>query len=143
MHKTAANYYNLNRNTTLLEKIGVHCYTPKGLEERFGIEPNLHVHYSHSPTRFLDTDIINMEDYIDRITDPYYQGTNEKLGMTFFGGNYYVASSNLNKYSFTIIDRMRKGGRGLRRGKQDIYDLFYLYHYFKANGEIPECDNGE
>ena len=146
--QNASNFYNISSNPTLLEKIGVRCYTPKGLKDRFGIDPYAYKANKDSPPDFLDTAIISMEDYIDKITDTYYLGTNEKLGVTFFDGNYYVASSNLNKYSFTIIDLMKRvthsERESLRLAKQDVFDTFYLYHFFKKNGVIPQnCDNGD
>ena len=144
--ENASNHYNIANDGTLLEKIAVRCYTPKGLKNRFGIDPYSYQANETSPPDFLDTAVVSMEDYIGTITDTYYQGTNEKLGITFFDGNYYVASSNLNKYSFTIIDRMKRvthsGGRSLRLAKQDIYDVFYLYH-LKKKGVIPQCDDGD
>ena len=150
--KNASNYYNIANAdqldvSTLLEKIGVRCYTPKGLKDRLGIDPQSYKANENSPPDFLDTAVVSMENYIDKITDPYYRGTNEKLGVTFFDGNYYVASSNRNKYSFTIIDRMKRithsDGDSLRLAKQDVYDIFYLYHWFKKNGVVPQsCDNG-
>lgn len=146
--QNASNYYNIAGNGGLLEKIGVRCYTPKGLKDRFGIDPYSYKANEDSPPDFLDTAVVLMEDYLDTITDTYYFGTNEKLGITFFDGNYYVASSNLNKYSFTIIDSMKReihsGGRSLRLAKQDVYDMFHLYHWFKKSGVIPQsCDNGD
>ena len=144
--KNSANYYNISRNPTLMEKIGVRCYTPKGLEDSFGIDPANYKANEQIPPDRLDTAVIDMADYIEQIKDNYYAGTNEKLGITFFDGNYYVASNVLNKYSFTIIDRMVRVTHmtegSLRRGKQDIYDLFVLYYGFKKNWEIPECHNG-
>ena len=145
--KNASNFYNISLVGTLLEKIGVRCYTPKGLKDRFGIDPEAYQADEHTTPDFLDTAIVPMEDHIDKIHDPYYRGTNETLGVTYFDGNYYVASSNLNKYSFTIIDRMRRvthsRGDSLRLGKQDVYDVFFLYNYFKKNGVIPQnCDDG-
>ena len=149
--KNASNYYNIadhEEGGLLLEKIGVHCYTPRGLKNRFGIDSSSYKANEHSPPDFLDTAVVLMEDYLETITDHYYSGTNEKLGVTFFDGNYYVASSNLNKYSFTIIDNMRRSthsaGGSLRQAKQDVYDIFYLYHLFKKNGVVPEnCDDGD
>ena len=151
--KSASGYYNIadsNIGGTLLEKIGVRCYTPKGLKARFGIDPYAHKANPNSPPDFLDTGLISMEDYVANITDTYYRGTNEQLGITFFDGNYYVASSNLNKYSFTIISQMRREthsssqNRNLRLEKQDVFDIFYLYHLFKKRGVIPQsCDNGD
>ena len=145
--KNASNYYNISLNGTLLEKIGVRCYTPKGLKDRFGVDPEAYQVSEHTPPDFLDTALVSMEDHIDKINDPYYRNTNEKLGVTYFDGNYYVASSNLNKYSFTIIDKMRRTthsyGDSLRLEKQDVYDIFFLYNYFKKKGVIPQnCDNG-
>ena len=145
--QNASNYYNIVGNGDLLEKIGVHCYTPKGLKDRFGIEPNSYKISEDSLPDRLDTAVVSMEDYLDTITDSYYFGTNEKLGITFFDGDYYVASSNLNKYSFTIIDNMRRItyslGRSLRLDKQDVYDMFHLYHMSKKKGVIPKsCDDG-
>jgi len=147
--KNTADYYNLlfTHTTPLLEKIGVRCYTPKGLKDNFGIDPYAYKANADSPPDFLDTAIIPMENHLTTITDNYYSGTNENLGITFFDGNYYVASSNLNKYSFTIIDSMKRsthgwGEKSLRLDKQDVYDMFYLYYLFKK-GEVPQsCDNG-
>ena len=147
--KNASNYYNLAINDTgaLLEKIGVRCYTPKGLKDHFGIDPTAHKAHEHNAEDFLDTAVISMEDHIGAITDTYYRDTNEKLAVTYFDGNYYTASSNLNKYSFTIIDSLRRvthsAGDSLRLGKQDVYDTFFLYNYFKKNGVIPQtCNDG-
>ena len=149
--KNASNYYNLVQpeedTGALLEKIGVRCYTPKGLKNRFGVDPEAYQDNEHSRPDFLDTALVSMENYLDKITDPYYRDTNEKLGITYFDGDYYVASSNLNKYSFTIIDEMRRvthsDNESLRLGKQDVYDVFFLYNYFKKNGVIPDtCDDG-
>ena len=147
--KNASNYYNLAINDTgaLLEKIGVRCYTPKGLQSRFGIDPMAHKAHRHNEPGFLDTAVIPMEELIGGISDIYYRDTNEKLGVAYFDGNYYTASSNLNKYSFTIIDRLRRvthsGGDSLRLGKQDVYDTYFLYNYFKKNGALPQaCDDG-
>ena len=145
--KNASNYYNIVLNGALLEKIGVRCYTPKGLKDRFGIDSEAYQADEHISPDFLDTALVPMEDHIDKINDPYYRNTNETLGVTYFDGNYYVAASNLNKYSFTIIDRMRRvthsDGDSLRLGKQDVYDVFFLYNYFKKNGVVPQnCDDG-
>lgn len=144
--ENASNYYNINAHGDLLERIAVRCYTPKGLQDRFGIDPYNYQANENSPPDFLDTALVSMEDYVDKITDPYYRGTNEQLGITFFDGNYYVASSHLNKYSFSIIKRMKtvihSYGGSLRLAKQDVYDVFSLYH-LKKKGFIPtSCDDG-
>ena len=149
--KNASNFYNIEDDEVggvLLEKIGIRCYTPKGLKDRFGIDPYAYKANEDSPPDFLDTAVIPMENYVDKTTDAYYGGTNEKLGVTFFDDNYYVASSNLNKYSFTIIDKMKRvshsDSNNLRLEKQDVYDIFYLYNYYKKNGVVPQtCDNGD
>ena len=149
--KNASHFYNLAQpkedTGALLEKIGVRCYTSKGLKDRFGIDPEAYQANEHTLPDFLDTALVPMENHIDKITDPYYRGTNETLGVTYFDGNYYVASSNLNKYSFTIIDKMRRSthsdSESLRLKKQDVYDVFFLYNYFKKNGVVPQtCDDG-
>ena len=145
--KNASNFYNISANGALLEKIGIRCYTPKGLKDRLGIDPEAYQIDEHSPLDFLDTALVPMEDHISEINDPYYKDTNEILGVTYFDGNYYAASSSLNKYSFTIIDQMRRvahsEGESLRLSKQDVYEVFYLYNYFKKNGVIPQnCDDG-
>ncbi len=144
--QNASNYYNIAGGKNLLEKIAVYCYTPKGLKDRFGIDPYSYKVREDSPPDFLDTAVVNMERYIDQITDPYYKGSNEKLGITFFDENYYVASSHLNKYSFTIIDSMVRNihakGSSLRLAKQDVYEMFSLYNYFKKNTIPQTCDNG-
>ena len=147
--KNASNVYNiaLNGNGTLLEKIAVRRYSGEGLRRALGIDPlAFQVRPDSLPDR-LDTAVVNMEDYLETITDPYYYGTNEQLAITYFDGCYYTASSNLNKYSFTIIDRMRRvlhaEGDSLRQAKQDVYDMFYLYNSFKFNGVVPQnCDDG-
>ena len=145
--QNASNHYNIALNGTLLEKIGVHCYTPRGLKEKLGIDPHSHIATEGHLPDFLDTAVVSMEEYGPGIKDPYFKGTSEQLGIVFFDGNYYVASSHINKYSFTIIDRMRRQthsyGNSLRRGKQDVYDLFYLYHSFKRRGEIPTCTGAD
>ena len=145
--QSASNHYNLSKDGSLLEKIGLRCYTPKGLKNRLGVDPQAYSPRPGSPAGFLDTGVVSMSSYLKDIKDPYYMGTNEKLGITFFDGNYYVAASNLNKYSFTIIDKMKRethsDNRSLRQDKQDVYDMFYLYQYFKNKGEISTCDNGE
>ncbi len=146
--KNASNSYNIALNGNLLEAIGVRCYTPKGLKDRFGIDPRSYKVREDSPEDRLDVAVVLMEDYLDKITDAYYDGTNEKLGIAFFDGNYYVAASSLNKYTFTIIDNMRRvthsAGASLRRDKQDLYDMYYLYHQFKKGGAAPQnCDNGD
>ena len=149
--QNASNHYNISDNKiggVLLEKIGIRCYTPKGLKDRFGIDPNNYKVNEDSPPNFLDTALIPMKPYLSDITDSYYRDTNEILGVTHFDGNYYVASSHLNKFSFTIIDNMRRATHSnednLRLAKQDVYDVFYLYNLFKKNGVIPQtCDNGD
>ena len=145
--KNASNYYNLSLEGDLLEKIGVRCYTPRGLKSRFGIDPMAHRPHSHNEPGFLDTAVVSMEELSGSISDIYYRNTGEKLGVAYFDGNYYTASSNLNKYSFTIIDRLRRvthsDGGSLRIGKQDVYNTFFLYNYFKKNGALPQaCDGG-
>ena len=146
--QNARNYYNISRNGDLLEKIGVHCYTPKGLSDRLGIDPEQYRINEEGIADRLDTDVVLMEDYIEGIKDPYFYGTNEELGISLFDGKYYVAASNLNKYSFSIIDNMKRsshaGGRSLRLGKQDLFDIFYLYHWHKKNGDLSQsCDDGD
>ena len=148
--KNSSNFYNIAQNDTtgLLEKIGVRCYTPRGLKDRFGIDPTAYKAHEHNESDFLDTAVVSMENYIGTITDTYYRDTNERLGVAYFDGNYYVAAGNLNKYAFTIIDRLRRvthsNGDSLRLGKQDVYDTFFLYNYFKKNGVIPQtCDDGD
>ena len=143
--KNSDNIYNRD-NFTLLDKIAVRSYSPEALKRAFGIDPQAFQARPGSPPDILDTAVINMEDWLEDITDPYYAGTNEKLGVTYFNGCYYTASSNINKYSFPIIDRMVRqthaNGGNLGQGKNDIYDMFYLYNQFKL-GTIPQnCGDG-
>ena len=145
--KNASNYWNISQDGALLEKIAVRCYTPKGLRDRFGINPYQYKANESSPPGFLDTAVILMEDYLSLINDAYYRGTNERLGITFFDGNYYVSASNLNKYTFTIIDQMKRvthsDGDSLRLKKQYVYDMFRLYN-LRKKGIVPQsCDNGD
>ena len=144
--QNASNYYNLSGDGTLLEKIGVRCYTAKGLKDRLGIDPQAYSPREGLAPEFLDTALISMAEYVDKISDPYFENTNEKLGVTFFDGKYYVSASHLNKYAYSIIENMRKrvhsNEESLRLAKQDIYDLYYLYNVFKKNDNITDCDDG-
>ena len=144
--ENASNFYNIASNGDLLEKIGIHCYSPKGLKDRFGIDPYHYIAEGRDFPDRLDVDILEVENYLETINDPYFKGSNDRLGIAFFNGNYYVTDSNKNKYSFSIIKAMRRaytGGASLRLIKQDLYDVYYLYHLKKAKAVPQTCNNGD
>lgn len=142
----ATNYYNRDTDLSLIEKVGVRCYTPSGLRARFGIDPNNFVRDGAVAGDELDTDVVSLENYADRVTDPYYRGSNEYLGITRINGNYYVASSTKNKYAYTIIDNMRRRDHNnenpLGVAKFDVQETYLLYNLF-TNFYVPQtCDDG-
>ena len=92
----------------------------------------------------LDTNVIPMSYYRDTINDPYYKETNERLGITLFAENYYVASSNLNKYSFSMIEDIKtdiqnrtESGQSLYIKKRDVHTMFFLYHLSREQSSKP------
>ena len=156
-----ANDYNINESGLLLEKIGVHCYTPKGLNDRFGIDPEAPYYYynydneivlSNTTLKADTANIIPMSPYLRTINaednHSYFEGKNERLGILLFAGNYYVAASNANEYSFSMIENIKTNIQNktsvqtLFRDRTDVHVMFLLYHIFKEQNNKPSCDNG-
>src|SRR5690606_7300872 len=117
-----------------------------GLHKRLGIDPfNFMMAGAILPTR-LDTAVVEVDDYADKINAPYFLSSNEYPGITLINGSYYVASSTHNKYAFTIIDNMRRRDHtneyALGIPKFDVQETYMLYN-LAANFYIPQnCDNG-
>lgn len=147
--ENSANFFNKREIPEALEKIGVRCYTQEGLRKRF------------------DVDVVKENGSLDtlftlRVTsalkDPYYKTLLETdpfrdmdqgrlfLGVIYYHGNYYTSLSEINDYSFSIINNLIKfdlSEQAERQSREDVYFLYKLYNSSKYSiFSTIECDDG-
>ena len=147
--ESARGYYVLrDGGRSILEKVGVSCYTSKGLMDHFGINPLQTDQFSdnnlaHVSRGRLDAAILNMEPYLDTIIDRYYS-TNEKLGIVFYNDRYYIASSDRNKYAFSMIKHiMAAAGTSYVDILKDNLQMMYRLYQEQIQGtDNIECNEG-
>ena len=134
--QNASNFYNVKDNSSLLDKIGVQCYTPAGLESRFNLTehsfPLMHnkTLSAEEGEYLVPTDqsafTFPLKKLFPYMTDPYFRSAyndgltysianggnfdsyNEQLGGILHGNSYYVASSEKNAYAFAIVNRLKE-----------------------------------
>src|SRR5262245_7650349 len=78
-------YNSMNMDdASLIQKIRVACYRPETLKTNFGIDPNKFVAEEGAELDILDSAILNLN---EKVKDPYFRGSGEKIGVVQIGGN--------------------------------------------------------
>ena len=148
--QTANTFFNRIEHPEALEKIGVRCYTPEGLKNRFDVDPYNENEEIESAFTINITPSLK-DPYYKKLlsTDPYqnYIEKNLKLGAIYRHGVYYTSLSELNAYSFSIIDNLIKTNpepEDIRYSEESMYDLYLFYNLSKnSNLSSLECDSGD
>ena len=150
--QNSSNYFNKRKYPESLEKIGVRCYTENGLKERFKID------VKDKETKELET-LFSLKIIPEFLEDSYYrhllstepfnnldQG-HLRLGVIYRNGKYYTSLSEINAYSFSMIENLLQDPSDpveRRDTEENIYSLYLFYNSLK---ETPvssiECDNGD
>ena len=148
--QSSSNFFNKKSQPSALEKIGVRCYTPEGLKSRFDVDPLNEKGELESAFYIKITPLLKDSYYKNLLsTDPFKNSIekNLKLGVLYRHGIYYTSLSEVNAYTFSIIDNLIQNSpepETERFAKESIYDLHRLYYIYR-DGHLPtpdDCDNG-
>lgn len=143
------NAYNMTnmRNSQLIHKVRVACYSPESLKAKLGIDPNAFVdpEKEDAEPEILDSTLLDMSQLkTDQIKDDYFSkryGT-ARLGIVRVDGKYYVTHETRNSVAFNImwnmIQQAKRFGSSQNVDKDDLLEIFRLYNLV-VHRKIPEC----
>ena len=147
--ENSANYYNTRLYPEALEKIGVRCYTQQGLAKRFKVNFTEDTKLETLFTIKITPEYLEDSYYKQLLTtDPFngFDQTHLQLGVIYRNGKYYTSLSEINTYSFSMIDRLIQNSSNDARRRDTEEKIYTLYLMYNSLKESPfssiECDSG-
>ncbi len=122
----ATNFENNYRDSSVIDRIGVACYSAATFQDNFGLST---------------VGIDHQRAIVNKSKNDYFVPGDE-ISIVKYGGKFYVSSKKKNPYAFSIIANAittRSFDSGINHLKQDVIELFNLYR--QARGLPAQCDD--